>query len=85
MTEEILIDAYRAQAVERGVDPDTVRVQIIGEPDFAQNEASTDLDDFEFATAGGQSVCEVTDEATGGVQQPAEPIPSPHSDQRPGV
>ena len=85
VTEEILIDAYRAQAIERGLDPNTVRVQIIGEPDFAQNEASADLGDFDFATVGGQSVCEVTDEATGGVMQPAEPIPAPHSDQRPGV
>jgi hypothetical protein len=82
VTQDVLIDAYRSQASERGIDPDSVRVQIVGTPDFAQNEVEAQIGDFEFATTGDAAVCEVTDTAAAGVEQPVEPLPAPHSDIR---
>lgn len=82
VTQDLLVDAYRAQALERGIDPATVRIQVVGSPDFAQNEVGVDLDDFEFASVGDQAVCEVADSAADGVEQPVEPTPEPHTDPR---
>ncbi len=59
-----------------------MRVQIVGTPDFAQNEVEAQIGDFEFATTGDAAVCEVTDTASAGVEQPVEPLPAPHSDIR---
>jgi hypothetical protein len=85
VTQEVLADAYREQATARGIDPETVRVQIIGTPDFAQNETAAEIGDFDFATTGDESVCEVADAPNSGVEQPEEPVPAPHTDIRPGV
>lgn len=48
VTEQMLIDAYTAQAVEQGVDPADVSVTISGRPDFDQNAPDPAIAAAEF-------------------------------------
>jgi hypothetical protein len=50
VTEQMLIDAYTAQAIEQGLDPDDLTVTIMGRPDFEQNEPDSAVaaEEFDF-------------------------------------
>ncbi len=75
VTEGILVDAYREQMIARGDSPLDVEVEIVGTPDFAQNEPATPDEDFDFSVGGG-SECEVAPDALGGVSE-SSPSPDP--------
>ena len=77
VTEELILDAYRDQMVAAGKSPADVEVDIVGTPDFAQNEPLVPLEDFDFSVGGG-SECEIAPDALGGVE---EPTPAPASDR----
>ncbi len=76
VTEDIIVDAYRDQMAARGDSPLAIDVEIVGTPDFAQNEPATPDEDFDFSVGGG-SECEVAPDALGGLSQPS---PSPDTD-----
>lgn len=64
LTEDILIDAYRDQAIEQGIDPDRLTVTIDGQPSFTEPEP-IELDSSGNATielwaGSGGIVCEAT-------------------------
>lgn len=73
VTRELLIDAYTTQIVEQGGDADQVEVEIIGEPDFDQNEGAA-LGDFDFEVVNGEISCELAPDAT---TLPDTPTPEP--------
>ena len=56
VTEEILIDAYRDQVIEQGVDQDKVTVRIEGEPKFLDPEP-IESGDIELSVAGSDVSC----------------------------
>ncbi len=76
VTEGIIVDAYRDQMIARGDAPTDVEVEIVGTPDFAQNEPADPDEDFDFSVGGGAE-CEVAPDALEGVTQPS---PSPATD-----
>ncbi len=51
VTEGILLDAYRQQAIDQGVDEDRLEVRIDGEPTFAE-EVPVELEGVEFGQSG---------------------------------
>ncbi len=76
ITQQVLIEAYQAQLVAQGADPADIEVQILGEPDFGQNEIPSELDDddFEFEVGDDDVACEVAPDAlgsSGGSEDPA--------------
>ena len=56
VTQEILVDAYRQQVLEQGVDEDTLVVRIEGQPDFGDPEP-IEADDIELTVAGDSVTC----------------------------
>ncbi len=67
VTQEILIDAYRQQAVDQGVDETNLSVRIDGRPEFPDPEP-IEADDLEI-TVGGDSASCVASGDLGGVAQ----------------
>lgn len=59
VTEEALRSAYRDQAVERGIDQGSLRVEIVGQPEFAQSPGPEVLDEFEFTVDASATTCQV--------------------------
>ena len=60
VTEGMLLDAYRDQFIEQGIDPDLLEVRIEGEPVFADPEP-LDMGDVEMRVGTGPIVCSATD------------------------
>ena len=73
VTRDLLIDAYTKQIIDQGGDPADVRVDIVGDPDFEQNEGAA-LGEFDFEVVRGEISCEVSPDATTG---PGTPTPDP--------
>ncbi len=69
VTEAILIDAYRQQLIDDGVDPEQLTVRIDGEPDF-ENTEEFDLGDIEMTVGSGDDISCVASEDVGGVSSP---------------
>lgn len=65
LTEQILIDAYTAQFIENGADPDSLTVTIDGRPDFGANEPAPTLGDVEMTPAEGGVACALSDDVGG--------------------
>ncbi|MEM9654614.1 MAG: hypothetical protein AAGA65_21165 [Actinomycetota bacterium] len=66
VTEDILIDAYRQQAIDQGVDPDRLSVTVDGQPKF-EDPDPIDMGDIEMEVRSGEITC-VASEDLGGVQ-----------------
>ncbi len=64
VTEQILIDAYTEQFVEKGANPDDLTVRIDGRP-FFPSPPAVDLGDLEMDVAESSIACEVSDELGG--------------------
>ncbi len=61
VTEDVLIDAYRQQFIDQGVDPETLTVRIEGEPLFA-NAPEIDMgDDVTMSVGNDQISCTTAD------------------------
>lgn len=66
LTRQLLLDAYRQQLIEQGANADDISVEILGDPDFGQNDDPPELDDdFEFEVDDGEVACEVAPDALG--------------------
>ncbi len=63
VTEELIVDAYRAQLIEQGADPDRVTVDIDGEPNFGQHPLPPMPEDMEFQVDGQGVECTVSPDA----------------------
>ncbi len=74
VTEQVLLDAYRQQLIEQGANPADIELQILGDPDFGQNEIPPELDadDFDFTVDDGEVACEVAPDALGTGGDPTE-------------
>ena len=64
LTRVLLVDAYREQVVDQGVDPDTLTVTIEGQPDFTDPEP-LDSGEIEMWAGAGEVVCRPSDELGG--------------------
>ncbi|MDH3752495.1 MAG: hypothetical protein OEU32_01385 [Acidimicrobiia bacterium] len=83
LTKSVLLDAYAEQATGLGLGQAAVEVQIVGEPDFAQNDIGADLGDFDFRTDDDSVFCEVTADPSDGLDPIPTPDPVPeHADPR---
>lgn len=71
VTEGILIDAYRDQMIEQGVDPDRLSVRIEGEPLFTDPEA-LDMGDVDMRVGAGDITCVASDDLLGGITRTSE-------------
>lgn len=69
VTEGILIDAYRQQLIDEGIDPDKLTVRIDGEPDFDKGD-DFDLGDIEMTVGSNDDISCVASEDVGGVSTP---------------
>jgi hypothetical protein len=56
VTREILIDAYRQQVIDQGVDDSTLTVRIEGQPEFGDPEP-IETEDIELTVAGDSVTC----------------------------
>ncbi len=65
VTQDILIDAYRDQAIEQGVDPDRLSVAIEGEPRFTDPDP-VELGDVELWAGSDGVSCRASDDLGGG-------------------
>ncbi len=65
VTQEILIDAYRQQAIDQGVDADRLSVTIEGEPNFRDPEP-LDLGELEMQVGTGAVTCVASEDLGGG-------------------
>lgn len=65
LTENILIDAYRDQAIEQGVDPNRLAVTIEGQPTFTDPDP-VELGDVELWAGSSGITCRATGDLTGG-------------------
>lgn len=72
VTEQMLIDAYTAQAIEQGLDPDDVSVTIQGRPDFDQNDPDPAIaaDEFDFEIVDTGVRCTVAPQPDDGPTDP---------------
>lgn len=68
VTESIIVDAYRDEMIDKGLDEDNVTVRVIGEPVFGEPIAE-ELGDFDFKVADEGIVCQV---AAGVVTAPSD-------------
>lgn len=59
VTQQALRSAYRDQAVERGIAAESVRVEIVGQPDFDSVPGPEVLDEFEFSVDENATSCQV--------------------------
>ena len=73
VTRAMIVSAYADQMRAQGGDPARVEVEIVGEPDFAQNDGG-ELGGFDFEVVDGEIRCEVAPDAT---QLPDVPTPEP--------
>ena len=64
LTRDILIEAYRDQAIEQGVDPDRLSVTIDGRPTFT-DPAPVELGDVELWAGSSGITCRATGDLTG--------------------
>ncbi len=64
VTQDILIDAYRDQAIEQGVDPDRLSVTIDGEPRFTDPDP-VELGDVELWAGSDGVSCRASDDLGG--------------------
>lgn len=64
LTEQLLIDAYRQQFVDQGLDPDDLTVTIEGEPLFSDPE-DIDLGEVELTVSNGETSCVPSDDLGG--------------------
>ncbi|MEM7271941.1 MAG: hypothetical protein AAF547_02570 [Actinomycetota bacterium] len=64
LAEGLLIDAYREQVVDQGVDPDLVTVTIDGEPTF-HDPKPIDLGDLDLRVGIGDITCTASDDLDG--------------------
>ncbi len=60
VTEGMLVDAYREQFIEQGIDPDRLDVRIDGEPRFTDPE-ELDMGDVEMEVGDGPVLCVTSD------------------------
>ncbi len=65
VTEDLLIDAYRDQAVEQGVDPDRLSVTVEGRPTFDDPDP-VELGDVELWAGSDGVSCRASDDLGGG-------------------
>ena len=67
VTEQMLIDAYTAQAIDQGLAGDDVNVTIMGRPDFDQNDPGPAVaaDEFDFEIVDTGVRCTVAPQPTG--------------------
>ena len=61
VTEGMLLDAYRDQFIEQGVDPERLDVRIEGEPIFSDPEELNMGDDVEMSVGAGPITCVASD------------------------
>lgn len=64
VTEGMLVDAYRDQFIEQGVDPDALTVRIEGEPLFSE-PADIDMDGVDLRVGDGPVRCVASDDLGG--------------------
>lgn len=64
LTEGMLIDAYRDQAIEQGVDPDRLEVTIEGQPTFTDPDP-VELGDVELWPGSSGIICQASGDLTG--------------------
>ncbi len=69
VTEDILVDAYRQQVIDQGIDADRLSVTIDGQPDFA-DPAPLDMGDIEMSVGAGEVVCLAHDDLGGSGTSP---------------
>ncbi|MGH1489136.1 MAG: hypothetical protein ACRBK7_07030 [Acidimicrobiales bacterium] len=65
VTEEVLIDAYRQQVIDQGVDPERLSVTIDGEPNFG-DPTPLEMGDLDMRVGAGNVVCTADGQAGGG-------------------
>ncbi|MGB5757836.1 MAG: hypothetical protein WBM50_13045 [Acidimicrobiales bacterium] len=65
VTQEILIDAYRQQAIDQGIDADSLSVTIEGQPAF-QDPEPLDMGDLEMEVGTGAVTCVASEDLGGG-------------------
>lgn len=65
VTQDVLIEAYRSQMIDQGVDPDTLDVRIDGEPEFADPPDIDAGDDVKLSVGGGEVTCVADDSLEG--------------------
>ena len=70
LTEDILLDAYRQQVIDQGVDPGRVSVTVEGQPRFV-DPAPLDLGDLEMEVRSGEVSCVASDDLGGGSGSPS--------------
>ncbi len=56
VTENLLLDAYRRQLIDQGVDPDQLSVRIVGQPDFTEPD-TLDMGDVDLEVGQGDVTC----------------------------
>jgi hypothetical protein len=70
VTEELLLDAYRQQIIDQGVDPDQVVVRVEGEPPLSGLDEIDTGDDMWLTVRGGEVRCAVGGELEGRPSSP---------------
>ncbi|MEM8924757.1 MAG: hypothetical protein AAGD35_14735 [Actinomycetota bacterium] len=71
VTEDILIDAYRQQLIDQGVDPDNLSVRIEGQPTFTDPPDIALEDGVKLSVGDGAVTCVASDDV-GGVSTPSD-------------
>ena len=69
VTQDVLIEAYRNQMIDQGVDPGSLDVRIEGEPEFT-DPADIDTGDVELSVGGGSVTCVADDSLEGATTLP---------------
>jgi hypothetical protein len=69
VTQDVLIQAYRDQMIEQGVDPGSLDVRIEGEPEFT-DPADIDTGDVQLSVGGGDISCVADDSLEGATTVP---------------
>jgi hypothetical protein len=69
VTQDVLIEAYRDQLVDQGVDSDSLEVRIEGEPVFT-DPADIDTGEIELSVGGGEVSCVADDSLEGATAIP---------------
>ncbi|MEM7338399.1 MAG: hypothetical protein AAF467_07125 [Actinomycetota bacterium] len=71
VTEGILLDAYRQQFIEQGIDPDKLTVRIDGEPLFDDPDEIEFGEGVEMSVRSGDISCEASEDL-GGISTPSD-------------
>lgn len=69
VTQDVLIEAYRNQMIDQGVDPDSLEVRIDGEPQFT-DPPDIETGDVQLSVGGGDVVCVADDSLEGASTAP---------------